>query len=93
MMCGTINQAILLNQLPINLVIAEKLVDLVSDPSPVLFGLAGYLALSLLLGVFSKIYTPYPKAVFGAGVSMGLVIIINYLPGVEVALNLTTRIL
>ncbi len=79
--------------LPIRLAIAEKLVDLTADPSPVLFGLAGYLALSLLLGVFSKIYTPYPKAIFGAGIAMGLVILINYLPGVETALNLTTRIL
>lgn len=79
--------------LPIRLAIAEKLVDLTADPSPVLFGLAGYLALSLLLGVFSKIYTPYPKAIFGAGIAMALVIAINYLPGVEAALNLTTRIL
>ena len=82
------------NQPPLNHpALTEKLVDLSADPSPVLFGLAGYLALSLLLGVFTKIYTPYPKAVFGAGVAMGLVILINYLPGVETALNLTTRIL
>lgn len=78
---------------PSNLAVMGKLVDLTADPSPVLFGLAGYLALSLLLGVFSKIYTPYPKAIFGAGVAMGLVLLINYLPGVETALNLTTRIL
>lgn len=79
--------------LPLNPAVIGKLVDLTADPSPVLFGLAGYLALSLLLGVFSKIYTPYPKAILGAGVAMGLVIAINYLPGVEMALNLTTRIL
>ncbi len=81
------------SNLPLNPGLIEKTIGLVTDPSPIMFGLAGYLALSLLLGAFSKIYTPYPKAIFGAGIAMGLVILINYLPGVETALNLTTRIL
>ncbi|OGY38904.1 MAG: hypothetical protein A2418_01765 [Candidatus Brennerbacteria bacterium RIFOXYC1_FULL_41_11] len=80
-------------KLPLNPILAEKLIGISADPSPVMFSLVGYLALSLLLGVFSKIYTPQPKAVFGAGLAMLLIIAINYLPGVEMALNLTTRVL
>lgn len=88
-----LNTASPVSGLSLNPALAEKIIDLSGDPSPILFGLIGYLALSLLLGVFTKIYTPQPKAVFGAGLALVLVIAINYLPGIELALNLTTRVL
>lgn len=76
-----------------NPALAEKLINLSVDPSPAMFSLLAYLGMALVLGVFSKIYTPQPKALIGTGLAALLILIINYLPGVEAVFQLSAKVI
>jgi hypothetical protein len=72
--------------------LTQDLLSLAIDPSPVLFGLASYLGLALIFGIFSKIYTPYPKAIIGAVLSIIIVIGIAYMPGALQMFHLSAKV-
>ncbi|MEW5805275.1 MAG: CAP domain-containing protein [Patescibacteria group bacterium] len=73
--------------------LTQDLLGLAINPNPILFSLAGYLGLVLAMGMFSKIYTPYPKAIIGAALAIVIVVAIAYLPGAEQTFYLTAKIL
>jgi hypothetical protein len=69
------------------------LVDTVSDPNWLYWIMLGYLALVMVLGIFSRIYTPQPKAFVGIMLLMVLTATIMAMPDTDQLLQWSVRVL
>ena len=70
----------------------SRVVDTMSNPDWLYLGVMAYLLLVMILGIFSRIYTPYPQAFLGIVAVVFLTAFMLYLPDTDTLLSLNLQI-